>query len=53
VVWLIVIIGITGIFSAILLAPKINAVNLGDEVAIGLGVNPTPSFILNTMHKNL
>ncbi len=40
-VWLIVIIGITGIFAAILLAPKINAVNLGDEVAIGLGVNPT------------
>lgn len=34
-------IGIIGIFFAILIAPRINTVNLGDEVAIGLGVNPT------------
>ncbi len=49
-VWLIGIIGIAGIFGAILLASDINAVNLGDDVAIGLGVNPTrvkiSSFIL-------
>lgn len=37
---LISIIGIAGIFAAIILAPKINAVNLGDDIAIGLGVNP-------------
>ncbi len=34
-------IGILGIFFSILIAPKINTVNLGDDVAIGLGVNPT------------
>ncbi len=38
-------IGIIGILGAILLAPKINAVNLGDDVAIGLGVNPAKTKI--------
>lgn len=32
--------GIIGLVIAILLAPKINILNLGDDVAIGLGQNP-------------
>ena len=32
--------GIIGLIIAILLAPKINILNLGDDVAIGLGQNP-------------
>ncbi|MDU6364009.1 MAG: iron ABC transporter permease [Clostridium sp.] len=33
-------IGIIGLIIAILLSPKINILNLGDDVAIGLGENP-------------
>lgn len=33
--------GVIGISLAIFLAPIINTVNLGDEVAVGLGVNPS------------
>ena len=32
--------GVIGLIIAILLAPKINILNLGDDVAIGLGQNP-------------
>lgn len=39
-------IGVLGIIFAILLAPMINTVNLGDEVAVGLGVNPTKVKIM-------
>lgn len=37
---LVFITGIIGLVIAILLAPKINILNLGDDVAIGLGQNP-------------
>ncbi len=37
---LVFVIGIIGLVIAILLAPKINLLNLGDDVAIGLGQNP-------------
>lgn len=37
---LVFIIGIIGLIIAILLSPKINILNLGDDVAIGLGENP-------------
>ena len=37
---LVFIIGILGLIIAILLSPKINILNLGDDVAIGLGENP-------------
>lgn len=37
---LVFVIGIIGLIIAILLAPKINILNLGDDVAIGLGQNP-------------
>lgn len=37
---LVFITGIIGLIIAILLAPKINILNLGDDVAIGLGQNP-------------
>lgn len=37
---LVFVIGIIGLVIAILLAPKINILNLGDDVAIGLGQNP-------------
>lgn len=37
---LISIIGLIGLFIAILISGKINILNLGDEVAIGLGENP-------------
>lgn len=37
---LVSIIGILGLIIAILLSPKINILNLGDDVAIGLGENP-------------
>lgn len=33
-------IGVIGLILAILLSPKINILNLGDDVAIGLGENP-------------
>lgn len=33
-------VGIIGLIIAILLSPKINILNLGDDVAIGLGENP-------------
>ena len=37
---LVFIFGIIGLIIAILLSPKINILNLGDDVAIGLGENP-------------
>lgn len=37
---LVFIVGLIGLFIAILLSPKINILNLGDDVAIGLGQNP-------------
>ncbi len=37
---LVCIVGILGLIVAILLSPKINILNLGDDVAIGLGQNP-------------
>ena len=37
---LVFIVGLIGLFIAILLSPKINILNLGDDVAIGLGENP-------------
>ena len=37
---LIFVVGIIGLIIAILLSPKINILNLGDDVAIGLGENP-------------
>ena len=37
---LVFIVGIIGLIIAILLSPKINILNLGDDVAIGLGENP-------------
>lgn len=37
---LVFVVGIIGLVIAILLAPKINILNLGDDVAIGLGQNP-------------
>lgn len=39
-------IGMIGILCSIFLAPRINTVNLGDEVAVGLGVNPTKVKIM-------
>lgn len=38
--YLVLIIGVIGLIIALLLAPKINLLNLGDDVAIGLGQNP-------------
>ena len=37
---LIFIVGVIGLIIAIFLSPKINILNLGDDVAIGLGENP-------------
>lgn len=37
---LIFVVGVVGFIIAILLSPKINILNLGDDVAIGLGENP-------------
>ena len=37
---LVLIVGIIGLIIGILLSPKINILNLGDDVAIGLGENP-------------
>lgn len=37
---LVFIVGIIGLIIAVLLSPKINILNLGDDVAIGLGENP-------------
>ena len=37
---LVFIVGILGLIIAVLLSPKINILNLGDDVAIGLGENP-------------
>lgn len=37
---LVFIFGVVGLIIAILLSPKINILNLGDDVAIGLGQNP-------------
>ena len=37
---LVFVVGIIGLIAAILLSPKINILNLGDDVAIGLGENP-------------
>ena len=37
---LVFVVGIVGLVIAILLSPKINILNLGDDVAIGLGQNP-------------
>ena len=38
--YLVLIMGVIGLIIALLLAPKINLLNLGDDVAIGLGQNP-------------
>lgn len=38
--WLVFSVGGIGLILAILLSPKINLLNLGDDVAIGLGQNP-------------
>ncbi|WP_294377122.1 iron ABC transporter permease [uncultured Clostridium sp.] len=37
---LVLIVGVIGMIIAVLLSPKINILNLGDDVAIGLGENP-------------
>lgn len=37
---LIFVVGVIGLIIAIFLSPKINILNLGDDVAIGLGENP-------------
>ena len=37
---LVLVVGIIGLIIGILLSPKINILNLGDDVAIGLGENP-------------
>ncbi len=37
---LVFVVGIIGLIIAFLLSPKINLLNLGDDVAIGLGQNP-------------
>ena len=39
-VYLVLFVGIIGLVVGILLSPKINILNLGDDVAIGLGQNP-------------
>lgn len=39
-VWLVAIVGVVCTVLAFLLAPRINIVNLGEDVAIGLGENP-------------
>lgn len=39
-VWLLLVIGIPGVCLTLLLSQKINLLSLGDDVAIGLGVNP-------------
>ncbi|HCW53625.1 MAG TPA: iron ABC transporter permease [Clostridium sp.] len=39
-VYLVLCVGIIGLIVGILLSPKINILNLGDDVAIGLGQNP-------------
>ena len=39
-VYLVLCVGIVGLIVGILLSPKINILNLGDDVAIGLGQNP-------------
>lgn len=39
-VWLLLIVGIPGVMITLLLTGKINLLSLGDDVAIGLGVNP-------------
>lgn len=36
----VLIVGVIGMIIAVLLSPKINILNLGDDVAIGLGENP-------------
>lgn len=48
-VWLLGIFGTLGIICAIIIAPRINAVNLGDDVAIGLGENPAKVKIISFM----
>ncbi|MBE6023827.1 MAG: iron ABC transporter permease [Cellulosilyticum sp.] len=37
---LVFVVGVVGLILAILLSPRINLLNLGDDVAIGLGQNP-------------
>ena len=46
---LVFIVGIIGLIIAILLSPKINILNLGDDVAIGLGENPEKIRFLTLM----
>ena len=46
---LVFIVGIIGLIIAILLSPKINILNLGDDVAIGLGENPERIRFLTLM----
>ncbi|WP_294155619.1 iron ABC transporter permease [uncultured Clostridium sp.] len=37
---LVLVVGLAGLMTAVLLSPKINILSLGDDVAIGLGENP-------------
>ena len=46
---LVFIVGTIGLIIAILLSPKINILNLGDDVAIGLGENPEKIRFLTLM----
>lgn len=46
---LVFVVGIVGLFIAILLSPKINILNLGDDVAIGLGQNPAKIKLITFM----
>ena len=46
---LVLIVGVIGMIIAVLLSPKINILNLGDDVAIGLGENPEKIRFLTLM----
>lgn len=46
---LVFVVGVVGLFIAILLSPKINILNLGDDVAIGLGQNPAKIKLITFM----
>lgn len=48
-VWLLVIVGIAGTICALFLAKHINIVNLGEDVAIGLGENPVKIRMLTLL----
>ncbi len=46
---LVFVVGIIGLIIAFLLSPKINLLNLGDDVAIGLGQNPEKIRLMTLM----